>query len=1049
MRLHGHAARAGTATLVLTALLPLMARAAVLTNLASLRALDREALAAQPVVLLEGVVTGLAPGGGLFLQEARHAVAVAPMEGFPPITPGSRILVEGVAEPNGPLRRIRPIQVTPRGTSGLPEARNVSSAQLKQADAEFARVAVEGIVLATSAVEGPWEASKPDALLVLSTPEGIVALQVQPRYPALELARLNGKHVRATGIAFPVVDPIGRVIDVAVIVTPLDAIRTTAGNAAPPEVPLTTIQAASMARLSDPAHTLRIRGIVTAIPAGNAIFVQDASGALLVRSTHPIIAEPGDFVEAEGVPRREMALGASSSPQAGVTVALHATHLQTGPRGNLPEAARVNWDALNHAGLNFQRIEVEALVLASAQLGDPTHFRVSLQCGDLLIDALGILPDPKAALPAPRSRIRVRGVLDQRAQPDTRYQPLRIHVARHADIAIVAPPPRDPVRLLAWAAGITTALGLLNLAWAFALRRGVRLRTAQLASANVSLAAASRARADFLAHMSHEIRTPIHAMNGLLQLLARRPGEEESRGILQRLSSSTRSLTNLVNDALDLSKIDAGQLALDPQPFHPNALLDHLDGLFATLARKKGLTWLVERLPDDAPRLVGDSSRLQQVLSNLASNAIKFTRHGHVHVRASLAPAAAPAGLQTLTLECEDSGMGIAPEFLGRLFQPYAQADASIQRTHGGTGLGLAISRRLVERMGGTLHAESQPGVGSVFRVHLPLPALSEVPADNLIRPEAAGVPLTQGRRLAGRRILVADDHPTNLGILEAAIEQENGCSLLVPDGLAALHAITEDPRGFDAVVMDLEMPVMDGPEAIRRIRGIPGCEVLPIVACSAGIRADKRQAALAAGATSFLPKPFDLDEIVAALALHLRPRQDGAPTSARPPQPPTPAVAGVGPAPAPAPAPAPLPPIDGIDPPEATRRFSGSPAVFLLGLGRFHAEFSRLQPDLHRDVHDGRRDGVARRLHGLAGAASMLGATPLATAASDMEQRLRRGAPGDPLPPWESFLPLLHDLARLLHAIVSQTRRHEDVEAEALGDTQEKWAERASHTTR
>ncbi|MFM8421358.1 MAG: ATP-binding protein, partial [Verrucomicrobiota bacterium] len=979
--------------------------------------------------------------------EASHGVIVTPMEGSVPVTPGSRIRVEGVAESDGPLRRIRPVRITPRGTLGLPEPRSVSFAQLKQADVEFARVAVEGTVLATSPVEGPRDVTKPDALVVLSTPDGIVALQVQPRSPALELAPMSGRHVRASGIASPVVDPIGRVIDVAVIVTPLDAIHATPNKTALPEVPVTTIQEASMAQSSDPTNTLRIQGIVTAMPARNAIFVQDASGAMMVRSTHPIAAQPGDRVEAEGVPRREMVLGGAVSLEAGVTVALHATHLKTGPPGDLPQAARVGWDDLDHNAVNFLRIEVDALVLASARLGDPTHFRVSLRCGQLLLDALGTHPDPKAPLPAARSRILVRGVLDQRSQPDTQYQPLRVHVARLEDIVVVAPPPSDPARILAWVAGIVAALGLLSLAWAFTLRRGVRLRTAQLAAANASLAAASRARADFLAHMSHEVRTPVHAMNGLLQLLARRPGEEESRSILQRLSSAARSLTHLVNDALDLSKIDAGQLALDPQPFHPNGLLDHLDGLFATLAREKGLTWLVERLPDDAPRLVGDSFRLQQVLSNLASNAIKFTRHGHVHVRASLAPAAAPAGLQTLSIACEDSGMGIAPEFLGRLFQPYSQADASIQRTHGGTGLGLAISRRLVERMGGTLHAESQPGVGSIFRVQLPLPVLTHAdgPSHGPAAHDAAVHQPPQGQRLAGRRILVADDHPTNLGILEAAIEQENGCSLLVPDGLAALHAITEDPRGFDAVVMDLEMPVMDGPEAIRRIRAIPGCEGLPIVACSAGIRANKRQAALSAGADGFLPKPFDLDDLVHALVLHLKPRPDASPPTAHPPRPPTPSPTSL----EGAPAHPPLPLIEGIDPHEAARRFSGSPTVFLLGLGRFHAEFSRLQPELQRDVHDGRRDGVARRLHGLAGAASMLGATPLAVAASDMEQRLRHDAPRDPLPPWESFLPLMHDLARLLDAIASHAHRHEVVEAEAPGDTQDEHGARIARTTR
>lgn len=261
----------------------------------------------------------------------------------------------------------------------------------------------------------------------------------------------------------------------------------------------------------------------------------------------------------------------------------------------------------------------------------------------------------------------------------------------------------------------------------------------------------------------------------------------------------------------------------------------------------------------------------------------------------------------------------------------------------------------------------------------------------------------------------MADDHPTNLGILEAAIEQEEGCALLVPDGLAAVHAIESDPKGFDAVVTDLEMPALDGLEAIRRIRALPGCHNLPILACSAGMRAVKRQAALHAGATDFLSKPFDLEDLVSALVRHGKPPHPEPSAAPAPtPTPPHPATWSG----AQAPPLASLPDIEGIDAQDAARRFSGMPQAFLHGLGRFHAEFGRLEDFLKRDVQEGDRTGVLRRLHGLAGAASMLGAAGVATAAAEMDQRLRREAS---MPPWEDFLPLMDDLNRILRAICRQ----------------------------
>ncbi len=380
----------------------------------------------------------------------------------------------------------------------------------------------------------------------------------------------------------------------------------------------------------------------------------------------------------------------------------------------------------------------------------------------------------------------------------------------------------------------------------------------ELEKARAAAVIANRAKSQFLANMSHEIRTPMNAILGLAQLLEQEPLPEASQAMVHRICSAGRSLMSILNDILDFSKIEAGQLELDAQDFDPAEVLEQLDHLLGDSAKKKGLTFQreAEALPG---RLVGDPLRLEQILINLVGNAIKFTDEGEVVLR--VYPLEVENREARLRFEVSDSGIGMAPEICARLFQPFTQADATITRQFGGTGLGLSISKRLVELMGGHIDVESQPGIGSTFWFDVPFGLGTEAdPA------RVAASPAARGLGLAGLRILVVDDNQVNLFLAEHALEKVGATVTLVKDGRQALDRLRAAPSAFDLVLMDIQMPVMDGLTATRAIREQLQLAELPVIALTAGVLPEERQAALDAGINDFLPKPLELDRMTAMI---------------------------------------------------------------------------------------------------------------------------------------------------------------------------------------
>jgi signal transduction histidine kinase/ligand-binding sensor domain-containing protein/DNA-binding response OmpR family regulator len=381
----------------------------------------------------------------------------------------------------------------------------------------------------------------------------------------------------------------------------------------------------------------------------------------------------------------------------------------------------------------------------------------------------------------------------------------------------------------------------------------------QIEQARANAEAANRAKSDFLANVSHEIRTPMNAILGFAGLGTHLALPPQPLDYFRKIARAGQNLLGIINDVLDFSKIESGKLELESVPFDVHDVLSQIADLFAWRAAEKGLELVVAAAPDVPARLVGDPLRLSQVLTNLVSNALKFTAEGYVQLQVDMDPDAAAAAtdaLQHLRFSVKDSGVGLSKEHQGRLFQAFVQADASTTRVYGGTGLGLAISQQLIGKMGSQIEVDSVLGEGSQFRFTIALREQQSVPG-----PAHWNVPMAA----RGKTILVVDDSPPTREVLLLQLRNFGFNASAVGSGAAALLAL--ELRAHDLILMDWNMPDMDGIEATRQIKNHPGLAVVPtVIMVTAFDRDHIKLAAEQAGVDAFLVKPVNPAHLLASV---------------------------------------------------------------------------------------------------------------------------------------------------------------------------------------
>lgn len=596
---------------------------------------------------------------------------------------------------------------------------------------------------------------------------------------------------------------------------------------------------------------VRIRGVATMRTGSmpkypHGFYIQDSTGGISIQGGGPVSVVEGDEVIVEG----HGSIADQLEPEiSGATV------VKLG-RMQIPQPVTITAAGVQSGAVDGRLVRLTGRV-RKASIGETRDsFELEDGTGRLFtyVRRPITLHSEYATRAAPGAIVEVVGIV----LPATHTE-RKLRLRGIGDLTLVRPAPAISSGDVALAiGGVLVVCGIAGL-WVFTLRRSIRLKTEEIQRLLARAEEASRAKSEFLATVSHEIRTPLNGVLGMQELVLATQLTPEQRDYIQEAQACTMSLLTLLNDVLDLSKIEAGRLTLAQEAFDVHHLISDTLRPVQTEIVRKGLTFRSDVQPDLPPVLAGDPVRLRQVLMNLVSNAVKFTDKGCIALKIFGCPDE-DARIH-VTFIVEDTGIGISPKNQPRIFDSFRQADGSIARRFGGTGLGLAIASRLVDMMGGKLTVESTEGVGSKFSFAVQLGV-----------PEAAVARTTDVREVparAGRRILVVEDNAVNRKVAEVILTRAGYFVESAADGHEALRLISTSE--FDAILMDVQMPDVDGLQVTRMIRAnfSERAASVPIIALTANAMPGDVEKCLAAGMNGYVAKPFHSRELIAAIEAH------------------------------------------------------------------------------------------------------------------------------------------------------------------------------------